>query len=242
MMRNLLASGVLSCALALTIAPAAAYLPPDLSQRRTELVQLLPYEQVTRLQAWVAQQSVLLSPEEYLGKLHSQFPDTSVAWTFYAGWEYLDLLEHTQQAYNVRDDDLSRGEDLLAKYEERCNEALRGDSTPTQARTLNLAPADSRPQIEETEDHLRVFRVLPWPDHGYTREQVITLLDAGRADLAQVRAQRAKLEEAKKNFVGHQDVWTAWLMDITQASEKFSQAQYLRPYDDPLPPAPKGIP
>lgn len=242
MMRNLLASGVLSCALLLTIAPAAAYLPPDLSQRRTELVQLLPYDQVARLQTWVSQQSVLLSPEEYLSKLHAQFPENSVAWTFYAGWEYLDLLEHTQQAYDQRDEHLSQAEDLLASYEERCNQALRAESTPSQPQALELAPADTRPQIEESEDHLRVFRVLPWPEHGYTRTQVLALLDAGRADLAQARAQRTRLEEAKKAFVGHQDLWTGWLMDVAQASAKFSQAQYLRPYDDPLPPAPKGIP
>jgi len=131
---------------------------------------------------------------------------------------------------------------LLAKYEQRCNEALRVDNIPTQALALELAAPETRPQIEETEDHLRVFRVLPWPDQGYTRAQVLTLLDAGRADLAQVRAQREKLGEAKRTFVGHQDLWTAWLMDMADASAKFSQAQYLSPYDDPLPPAPKGIP
>lgn len=227
------------------LGPASAYLPPDLSQRRTELVQLLPFAQVTQLQTWVAQQSVLFSPAEYMTRLHAQFPDTSVAWTFYAGWQYLDLLEKTQQAYDQRDDDLARAEDLLAQYEERCNEALRGEVTPAQPVPLQLAPADTRPQVDETEDHLRVFRVLPWPDRSHTRAQVLELLEAGRADLAQVRSQRARLEEAKQNFVGHQDVWTAWLTDMAQASQKFTQAQYLKAYDDPLPPAPseaKGIP
>ena len=242
MMRNLWVVGVLSFALA---CPASAYLPPDLSQRRTELVQLLPFAQVTQLQAWVNQQSVLLSPAEYLDNLHGQFPDKSVAWTFYAGWEYLDLLEKTQQAYEQRDDDLARAEDLLAKYEERCNESLRGDVTPAQPVPLQLAPAQSQPQIEETEDHLRVFRELPWPDRGYTRTQVQQLLEAAHADQAQVRSQRVKLEEAKKNFIGHQDVWTAWLMDMAHSSAKFTQAQYLKAYGDPLPPPPveaKGIP
>lgn len=239
MMRNLWAITVLSFALT---ASARAYLPPDLSQRRTELVQLLPFAQVTQLQAWVAQQSVLLSPDDYLQKLGARFPERSVAWTFYAGWEYLDLLEKTQQAYDQRDDDLARAEDLLSRYEERCNEALRAEVTPAQPLPLELPPADSRPQLEETDEHLRVFRVLPWPDRGYTRSQVLQLLEAGRADQAQLHSQRAKLEQAKKNFVGHQDVWTAWLMDMARASQKFTQAQYLKPYDDPLPPAPKGIP
>ena len=238
-MRNLWAVGVLSFALA---APVNAYLPPDLSRRRTQLVQFLPFAQVTQLQTWVSQQPVLLSPAEYLDKLRVQFPDTSVAWTFYAGWEYLDLLEHTWQAYDQRDDDLTRGEELLTQYEERCNHALRGEVTPAQPLPLNLAAAESRPQIEETEDHLRVFRVLPWPDRGYTRAQVQQLLEAGQADLAQLHAQRARLEDAKKNFVAHQDVWTAWLMEMAQASEKFTQAQYLKAYDAPLPPPPKGIP
>ena len=107
MKRNLWAVAALSFAL---LRPVYAYLPPDLSQRRTQLVQLLPFAEVTRLQAWLTQQSVLLSPAEYLEKLHSLFRDTSVAWTFYAGWEYLDLLEQTQQAYDQRDDDLARGE------------------------------------------------------------------------------------------------------------------------------------
>lgn len=242
MMRNLWVVGVLSFALA---CPASAYLPPDLSQRRTELVQLLPFAQVTQLQAWVSQQSVLLSPAEYLEKLHAQFPDQSVAWTFYAGWEYLDLLEKTQQAYEQREDDLSRAEDLLNKYEERCNDALRGDTTPAQPLSLQIPPAESQPQIEEAEDHLRVFRVLPWPDHGYTRVQVQQLLEAAHADQAQVQSQRVKLEEARKNFIGHQDVWTAWLMDLAQASVKFTQAQYLKAYADPLPVPPteaRGIP
>ena len=235
-MRNLWVVGVLSFALA---APVSAYLPPDLSRRRTQLVQLLPFSQVTQLQAWVSQQPVLLSPAEYVEKLRGQFPDTSVAWTFYAGWEYLDLLEHTQQAYDQREDDLARGEELLTKYEERCNDALRGEVTPAQPLPLNLAAADSRPQIEESDDHLRVFRVLPWPDRGYTHVQVQQLLEAGRADLAQLRTQRARLEEAKKNFLGHQDTWTAWLMDMAQASEKFTQAQYMKAYADPLPPPPR---
>ncbi len=242
MQTNLWAMAALSFAL---LRPASAYLPPDLSRRRTELVQLLPFAQVTELQAWVVQQSVLLSPASYLEKLRAQFPDTSVAWTFYAGWQYLDLLERTQQAYDQRDHDLARAEDLLAQYEERCNEALRAEVTPARPMPLQLAPADSRPQLEETEDHLRVFRVLPWPEGGHTRTQVLELLEAGRADLAQVRNQRASLEKAKENFVGHQDVWTAWLMEMAQASQKFNQAQYLKAYDDSLPAAPsepKGIP
>lgn len=239
MIRNLWVAGVLSFALA---GPVSAYLPPDLSRLRTELVQLLPFAQVSQLQTWVAQQPMLLSPAEYLDKLRRQFPDTSVAWTFYAGWQYLDLLEQTQQAYDQRDDDLARAEELLSKYEQRCNDALRGEVTPAQPLPLALAPAESRPQVEETEGHLRVFRVLPWPDQGYTRAQVQQLLEAGRADLAQVLSQRARLEEAKKNFVGHQDLWTAWLMDMAQASAKFTQAQYLKAYDDPLPPAPRSDP
>ena len=242
MLRKLWVVGVLSFAL---VGPAGAYLPPDLSRRRTELVQLLPFAQVTQLQAWVSQQSVLLSPAEYLDKLHAQFPDQSVAWTFYAGWEYLDLLEKTQQAYEQREDDLNHAEDLLAKYEERCNQALRGETTPAQPLPLNLAPAESQPQIEETEDHLRVFRVLPWPDQGYTRAQVQQLLEAAHADQEQVDSQRRKLEAARKSFIGHQDLWTAWLTDVARTSAKYTQAQYLKAYGDPLPPPPaepKGIP
>ncbi|MCW5867485.1 MAG: hypothetical protein KIS61_09500 [Candidatus Eremiobacteraeota bacterium] len=222
--------------------PAYPFMPPDLSQRRTQVVQLLPFAQVTQLQTWVWQQPVLLSPADYLEKLRAQFPDTSVAWTFYAGWEYLDLLEKTRQAYDQREEDLAHAEELLTRYEERCHEALRGEVTPAQPLPLQLAPADSRPQLEESAEHLRVFRVLPWPDRGYTRAQVLQLLEAGRADLAQVYSQRSRLEEAKQKFVGHQDVWTAWLTDLAQASEKFTQAQYLKAYDAPLPPPPKGIP
>ena len=76
MKRNLWAVAALSFAL---LRPVYAYLPPDLSQRRTQLVQLLPFAEVTRLQAWLTQQSGLLSPAEYLEKLHSLFRDTSVA-------------------------------------------------------------------------------------------------------------------------------------------------------------------
>lgn len=242
MLRNVWVAAAVSFAL---LAPVNAYLPPDLSQRRTQLVQLLPFAQVTQLQAWVGQQSVLLSPSEYLEKLNGQFTDRSVAWTFYASWEYLDLLEQTQRAYDQRDEDLEKAQSLLARYEERCNEALRGDVIPAQPLPLNLSAADTRPQIEETEEYLRVFRVLPWPENGYTRAQVQQLLEAGRADLAQVQSQRTKLEEAKKNFVGHQDLWTAWLMDVAESSQKYTQAQYLKAYDAPLPPPPadpKGIP
>lgn len=239
MKRTLWAMAALSFAL---LKPAGAYLPPELSRRRTELVQLLPFAQVTQLQSWVQQQPVLLSPADFLERLQAQFSDRSVAWTFYAGWQYLDLLEKTQQAYDQRDDDLARAEELLARYEERCNESLRGEVTPAQPLPLQLSPPDTRPQVEETEDHLRVFRVLPWPDHGYTRPQVQQLLEAGRADLEQVRAQRTRLDEAKKAFVGRQDAWTAWLVDIAQASEKFTQAQYLKAYADPLPEPPRGIP
>lgn len=227
---------------ALSFTPVWAYLPPDLSLRRTELVQILPYSQVARLQAWVAEQSVLLSPAEYLEKLYAQFPDHSVAWTFYASWEYLDLLEKTQQGYDQRDDDLARGEELLTSYIERCNEALRADATPAQPVPLQLAVPGTRPEIEEGDDHLRIFRVLPWPERGYTRGQVLELLEAARADLNQLQTQRTRLEEAKKSFVGRQDVWTAWLTDVAESSQKFTQAQYMKPYDDLLPPAPKGVP
>jgi len=133
---------------ALSFTPVWAYLPPDLSLRRTELVQILPYSQVARLQAWVAEQSVLLSPAEYLEKLYARFPDHSVAWTFYASWEYLDLLEKTQQGYDQRDDDLARGEELLTSYIERCNEALRADATPAQPVPLRLAVPGLVPRLK----------------------------------------------------------------------------------------------
>jgi hypothetical protein len=220
----------------LSFGKALAYLPPDLSLRRTELVQILPYAQVARLQNWVPQQSVLLSPAEYLEKLYAQFPDHSLAWTFYASWEYLDLLEKTQQGYDQREDDLARGEELLTAYIERCN-AVEG--TSAQPLPLQLASPETRPQIEESDDHLRVFRVLPWPERGYTRAQVQELLEAARADLSQVQAQQARLEEARKAFVGRQEAWTAWLTDVAESSRKFTQAQYMKPYNDLLPPPPR---
>ncbi|MFN8609964.1 MAG: hypothetical protein U0931_20655 [Vulcanimicrobiota bacterium] len=225
---------------ALSFRPVWAYLPPDLSLRRTEVVQLLAYSEVARLQSWVSQQPVLLSPAQFLERLYGQFPDRSVAWTFYAGWEYLDLLEKTRQGYDQRNDDLGRAEDLLTAYIERCNEALRAEVTPARAAGLALAPPASRPQLEETEEHLRVFRVLPWPERGYGRAQVLELLEAARADLDLVQSQRSRLDEAKTAFAGRQDVWTAWLADVAQSTQKFTQAQYLKTYDDPLPPPPAG--
>lgn len=235
MKKLILVMAVLSCR------PAWGYLPPELSLRRTELVQILPYGQVTQLQAWVSQQPLLLSPSIFMERLYAQFPDRSLAWTFYACWEYLDLLEKTQQAYGQRDDDLGRAEDLLTAYIERCNESLRAEVTPAQASPLQLAPADSSPNIEEAEDHLSVLRRLPWPERGYSRSQILELIEAARADLALVQNQRSKLEDAKRAFVGRQDVWTAWLTDVAQSSQKYTQAQYLRPYDDPLPPPPREL-
>ncbi|MBS2039474.1 hypothetical protein JST97_31095 [bacterium] len=222
----------------LSFRPACAYLPPDLSLRRTELVQLLPYGQVAQLQDWVAQLPVLLSPAQFQARLYEKFADRSLAWTFYASWEYLDLLEKTQQGYDQRDDDLARAEDRLTAYIERCNESMRAEVTPAQPRGLKLDPPEGRPRLEEDEQHLRVFRPLPWPEGGYDRGQIIQLTEAARADLQQVQTQRAKLEDAKQAFVGRQDVWTAWLTDVAQSSQKYTQAQYLKPYDDPLPPAP----
>lgn len=235
MKKLIIALAVLSCR------PAWGYLPPDLSLRRTELVQILPYAQVAQVQAWVSEQSVLLSPSAFLEKLYAQFPDRSLAWTFYASWEYLDLLEKTQQAYDQRDEDLGRAEDLLTGYIERCNECLRAEVTPAQASPLRIPPQDSRPKLEESEESLSVFRSLPWPERGFSRTQVLELIEAARADLALVQTQRSKLDEARRAFIGRQDIWTAWLTDVAQSSQKYTQAQYLKAYDDPLPPPPRAL-
>ena len=232
----------LVCGFCLATQPAQAYLPPDLSLRRTQLVQYLPYQQVAELHEWVPQQSLQLSPDEYLNLLHQRFPDTNVAWTFYASWSYLDLLEHTQQAYEQRKADLEHAEELLDQYENRANDVLRLEIEPATTKALTLEPAKAQPSLQQTDTLLRVFRPLPWPELGYSRSQVLQLLEACRQDRAQVEQQRAKVEVARTEFVAHQDRWMDWLSDVAQASQEFTQAEYTRPYDDPLPIPPKGIP
>lgn len=237
---------VLSLVVCGCLAPAAALMPPDLAYRRTQLVQLLPYQQVVELQAWVPQQSVLLSPQQYMELLRGRFPYNSVAWTYYAGWSYLDLLEQTQQAYDERDDVLERGQALLEQYESRANDVLRLSIDPGKPRALTIQEPKSQPDLQENDEFLRVFRPLPWPENGYDREQVLQLLEACRQDLVRVQEQRRKIESARAAFVDHQELWAGWLTELVQASQKFTQAEYLKPYDDPLPmppaEAPTGMP
>lgn len=216
-----------------------AYVPPDLAFRRTQLVQLLPYQQVVELQTWVQQQSVLLSPQAYMQLLRGRFPHNSVAWTFYAGWSYLDLLEQTRQEYDHREDVLDRGQELLEQYEGRANDVLRLAVDPAKPRKLEIEPAQSQPELQESDEFVRVFRLLPWPENGYDRDQVLRLLEACRQDLVRIEEQRRKLESARAQFVDHQEVWAGWLTEMDQSSRKFTQAQYLGPYDDPLPMPPK---
>ena len=214
--------------------PGAAFLPPDLYLRRTQLVQLLPYSEVDKLQQWVAQQPLLLSPHDYFERLGQESKRTSVAWTFYAGWCYLEVLEHTLRAYDQRGRDLDDATDLLSEYQDRANDRLRVRIEPGTPRVLTLAEPKSQPTVEKTDDYLQVFRPLPWPE-SYDRAQVIELLEACRADLAQVDQQRSKLQEARARFLVHHSLWTDWLSDLAEASQKFTQAEYLQPFGDPLP-------
>lgn len=220
--------------------PLGAYIPPDLNLRRTQLVQLLPYKDVADLHAWVPQQSLLLSPQAYMQLVHQRFAATSVAWTYYAGWCYLDLLEQTRQRYVQREDDLQHAQELLDGYEIRANDALRVDLDPQSPKTLTLSEARSQPNLEQNEEFLSVFRPLPWPELGYNRQQVLQLLDACHQDMERVEQQRLKLETARVDFANQQNLWTDWLSDMAQASQKFTQAQYQQPYGDPLPLPPES--
>lgn len=220
--------------------PLGAYIPPDLNLRRTQLVQLLPYKDVAELHAWVPQQSLLLSPQAYMQRVHQRFSANSVAWTYYAGWCYLDLLEQTRQRYVQREDDLQHAQELLEGYEIRANDALRVDLDPSSAKILTLSEARSQPNLEQNEDFLCVFRPLPWPELGYNRQQVLQLLEACHQDMERVEQQRLKLETARVDFANQQNCWTDWLSDMAQASQKFTQAQYQQPYGDPLPLPPES--
>jgi hypothetical protein len=222
------------CAWSLTGSPAAQ-IAPDLNLRRTELVQLLPYHDVSQLHQWVAQQPLLLSPSQYMQRLQQRFPATSVAWTFYAGWSYLDLLEQTRRRYLKRADDLDNARAWLEDYERRVNVALRANLEPSPAKTLRIEEAKNQPEMSQDDEKLTVFRSLPWPEMGFDRSQVLLLLEACQQDLQRVEQQRLKLETAQEQFARQQNCWAEWLSDMAQASQKFTQSEYLKPYGDPLP-------
>lgn len=209
---------------------AGAYLPPDLSLRRTELVQLLPYGQVVALQQWIRQLPTDLTPSRFCQQLRQQFPQQeSVAWVFYASWSYLDHLEDTLQAYDQRSRDLETGIQWLEEYRGQV------ESVATGGEAVLVEPALAIPQLEKTEKGLRVFRLLPWPQPTM---QAAALLQASQADRETAQAQREKVALVKQAFEPFQQSWMEWLMDFAEASHKFSQSQYLAPFGDPLPPAP----
>lgn len=218
---------------------AHAYLPPDLAQRRTQIVQMLPYTDVAALHTWVDQLPVELSPQEYLQRLNARFPATprSVAWVFYAGWTYLDRLDLTQQAYVLRLRDLDTARAHLLAYEKRTTSTLRTEVEPGTPAELQLAAPDSAPKNDTSDAGLHVFRLLPWPER-FTREDRLRLLQAGRADMEIAKTQSAKIEGARKQFALNQDRWALWLSQIAGASTKWTAGQYLAPYGPGMPEPP----
>jgi len=224
----------LGISLSMTLA-GWSLIPPDFYLRRTQVVQWLPYQDVAQLHGWIPQQSVLLSPKDFMDRLHQKFSLNSVAWTFYAGWSYLDLLEQTLQAYDQRKDVLERAQELFEQYRGRAHEQLRLNQEVANPVVLELEGPTTQPSLEENEKFLRVFRPLPWPDQGFNRAQVLQLLEACDEDQKRVEQQLNNLESARKNFADHHAGWVEWLSDLAQASQKYTQSDYLKGFDDPLP-------
>lgn len=224
---------------ALLSAPVLAYVPPDLLQRRTELVQLLPYADVRALQQWVETLPIELTPADYVARLRTQFASPSVAWTYYAACIYMERMERTQEAFEQRGKALDKARSLLIEYERRTTDSLRADYEPSNPPLeLHLEQPDTQPRNASDNEGLTVFRKLPWPER-YARADREKLLQASRDDIVRAEQQKEQLEGAQQAFIAKQDRFMIWLTELAEATRYFTTAQYLGPYGPDLP-APPG--
>lgn len=208
---------------------AGAYLPPELSLRRTEVVQLLPYAKVVDLRSWTDSLPLGLSPGEHLRQLGARYPDAqSLALAFYSGWLYLDRLDRVQQGYVQRQSDLNLAEKEYDSYRQRVHQAIRGFNQPAQPRTLDVGPEVRPPQLVKDESGLQFFRKLPWPEQGWSLAQLDQLLEACRQDQDRLLQQRAKLQAAWDDYRVKQDLWAGWLSELHQRSVNFTGGQMLQ--------------
>ncbi len=215
--------------LALLAPPAGAYLPPELSLRRTEVVQLIPYARVAELKAWMQELPPDLSPEGLLQRLQARFQDRSLAFAFYAGWCYLDQLDRLQQAYKQRGEELEQAGKEYLDYQARAEQRLNADSLPEQPQSLQLGPVLNPPVLRKDETGFQFFRFLPWPERGWTPRQVEQLLAASREDQERLKQQSARLQPAREQVRGLQDRWAQWLLDWNRQSADFTAGQMLQP-------------
>lgn len=215
--------------LALLAPPAGAYLPPELSLRRTEVVQLIPYARVAELKAWLEELPTDLSPAGYLQQLQARFEDRSLAFAFYAGWCYLDRLDRLQQAYEQRREELALAEKEYHDYQARAQQRLNASWLPEQPLSLQLGPVLNPPVLRKDEAGFQFFRFLPWPERGWTPLQVEQLLAASREDQERLKQQSGRLQPAREQVQGLQDRWSQWLLDWNRQSADFTAGQMLQP-------------
>lgn len=198
---------------------AWAVLLPDWYLLRNKVAKALEVEERASALNMTRSADIAWTPEEF----EKQLPSGKLAFVYYAAISMTERREGVLAAYDVRLQTLEAAREALDEYVDRCNSAIRVDSTSTR-RLPETGPPQDIPVLKKTGEGLFVFRFLPWPE-GLPSSRVAALRQMAEDDLKRAEEMKERAVTARENYRVSQRDWYLWLERMSAVVTRYSESE-----------------
>ena len=208
---------------------ALALISPPMFLQRNRAAMALNESQRTQANEVAQKCAITATPEEFQKLLAESSPQLSraLAFQYYSAVAHVEERERVVEAYTLRRKNTELALDALHDYIRRCHARLRQDDHADEF-SVTVWPADPEPNqkgfsFQKKPEGLRVYHMLPWPEH-LQRDLALKAELLAEEDLQRCQKDDSTIENARDTYASLNLTWLRWLNQMAVQIERRSEA------------------